>query len=142
MHDTLASRGRVQYDPYTPEQQFEIQQIATAYLVGKKEEIEEISSMRQVKELLNQMRNSFLKLKQDGKNVLEAEQIGVPGTAESDAGNIQRRATLRDEGVGIEVDQGEFGLGKAPLNSRPVNKIELSKEKEAEIQQAQQFEDY
>lgn len=73
MHDTLASRGRVQYDPYTPEQQFDIQKVATAYLTGKKEEIEEISSMRQVKELLNQMRNSFLKLKQDGKNILEAE---------------------------------------------------------------------
>jgi kinesin family protein 6/9 len=24
MHDTLASKGRVQYDPYTPEQQYEI----------------------------------------------------------------------------------------------------------------------
>jgi len=57
MHDTLANRGRVQYDPYTPEQQYEIQRIATAYLTGKREEIEEISSMRQVKELLNQMRN-------------------------------------------------------------------------------------
>jgi len=29
--------------------------------------------MRQVKELLAQMRNSYRKLKQDGKNVLEAE---------------------------------------------------------------------
>jgi len=24
MHDTLASRGRVQYDSYTPEQQYEV----------------------------------------------------------------------------------------------------------------------
>lgn len=24
MHDTLANRGRIQYDPYTPEQQYEI----------------------------------------------------------------------------------------------------------------------
>jgi kinesin family member 6/9 len=29
MHDTLASKGRVNYDPYTSEQQYEIQQIAT-----------------------------------------------------------------------------------------------------------------
>jgi kinesin family protein 6/9 len=28
MHDTLASRGRIQYDPYSPEQQFEIQKVA------------------------------------------------------------------------------------------------------------------
>jgi len=47
--------------------------VAEAYLKGEREEIEEINSMRQVKELLAQMRNSFRKLKQDGKNILEAE---------------------------------------------------------------------
>jgi len=52
MHDTLASRGRVQYDPYTPEQQYGIQLVAEAFLKGEREDIEEISSMRQVKELL------------------------------------------------------------------------------------------
>jgi hypothetical protein len=31
---------------------------------------------------------------------------------------------------------GEFGLGMAPRDSRPVNKIELTKEKEAEILEA------
>ena len=63
MHDTLASKGRVQYDPYTAEQQYEIQLVAEAFLKGERDEIEEISSMRQVKELLAQMRNSFRKLK-------------------------------------------------------------------------------
>ena len=43
---------------------------------------------------------------------------------------------MGDAGVGIEVEQGEFGLGKAPKDSRPVHKIELSKEKEAEILKA------
>lgn len=62
MHDTLASRGRVQYDPYTPEQQYEIQKVAEGFLKGDTDEIEEISSMRQVKELLAQMRNAYMKL--------------------------------------------------------------------------------
>jgi len=43
---------------------------------------------------------------------------------------------MGDNGVGTEVDQGEFGLGRAPRDSRPVNKIELTKEKEAEIAEA------
>lgn len=73
------------------------------------------------------MRNSFRKLKQDGKNVLEAERIGVPGTQESE-GAVARGISMRDDGVGTEVEQGEFGLGRAPADSRPVNKIELSKE--------------
>jgi kinesin family member 6/9 len=90
MHDTLASRGRVQYDPYTPEQQYEIQKVAEAFLKGEQEEVEEINSMRQVKELLAQMRNSYMKLVQDGKNILDAEQyLTNPGTA-SDGDAMQR----------------------------------------------------
>lgn len=99
------------------------------------EEIAEIGSMRQVKELLAQMRNSYRKLKQDGKNVLEAETTEAGGTAESDK-ELKRGNTMGDNGVGTEVDQGEFGLGRAPRDSRPVNKIELTKEKEAEIAEA------
>jgi hypothetical protein len=37
---------------------------------------------------------------------------------------------------------GEFGLGVAPRDSRPVNKIELTKEKEAEIADAQAFSEW
>lgn len=35
-------------------------------------------------------------------------------------------------------DLGEFGLGIAPKFSKPINKIELSKEKEAEIMRMQE----
>lgn len=34
MHDTLANRGHVSYDPYTPEQQYEIQIEAEKFLTG------------------------------------------------------------------------------------------------------------
>ena len=81
------------------------------------------------------MRNSYRKLKQDGKNILEAEKVGVPGTEKSE-GDIARAHSMRQDGVGVEVEVGEFGLGKAPSDSRPVNKIELSKEQEAAIQEA------
>jgi len=37
--------------------------IAEAFLKGQKEEIEELHSMRWVKELFNQIKNSYLKLK-------------------------------------------------------------------------------
>ena len=36
-------------------------------------------------------------------------------------------------GVGDLEDIGEFGLGKALREAKPVTKIEISKEKEAEI---------
>jgi len=52
MHDTLASKGSVQYDAYTPEQQYEMQKLAQGYLSGQVEDIETLNSVRQVNELL------------------------------------------------------------------------------------------
>ncbi len=50
MHDTLANRGRINYDPYSPEQQKEQQQLAKDFLTGAQEDLE-FESLRQVKEL-------------------------------------------------------------------------------------------
>jgi len=67
MHDTLASRGRINYDPYTPEQQYQQQLIAKKFLDGELEDIE-IESLRQVKELFFQFRNLYRKLLRDVNN--------------------------------------------------------------------------
>lgn len=40
---------------------------------------------------------------------------------------------LQGDGVGDLDEIGEFGLGIAPRNLKPVHKIELSKAKEEEI---------
>ena len=69
MHDTLANKGRVQYDPYTPEQQYELQRSAHKFLEGEMDDIDELNSMRQVKELFAQMRNIYRKLEYEAKNI-------------------------------------------------------------------------
>ena len=58
MHDTLSGRGRISYEPYSAEQQYEQQQICTRYLKGEIEDID-INSIRQVKELFIQFRNIY-----------------------------------------------------------------------------------
>ena len=40
---------------------------------------------------------------------------------------------MHTDGVGELEDIGEFGLGIAPRNLKPVNKIEISKKREEEI---------
>lgn len=40
MHDTLANRGRVKYDAYTPDEQNNIKQLTNQYLAGEIEDIE------------------------------------------------------------------------------------------------------
>ena len=44
---------------------------------------------------------------------------------------------MRNDGVGELEEIGEFGLGIAPRNLKPINKIELSKKKEEEIAKMQ-----
>lgn len=58
MHDTLASRGRINYEPYSPEQQHKQQLIAQEFLEGKTDDIQ-IESLRQVRELFFQFRNIY-----------------------------------------------------------------------------------
>ena len=48
---------------------------------------------------------------------------------------------MHQDGVGDLDDIGEFGLGIAPRNIKPVNKIELSKKKEEEIARMQADDD-
>ena len=88
------------------------------------------------------MKNCYLKLKQDGKSVLDAELIGGDGGADSEQNALKRNNTLHTDGVGKLQDQGEFGLGLAPKDSKPINKIELSQAQEAEIKEANSFEEY
>ncbi len=62
MHNTLANRARIAYDPYTPEQQYEMQKVSRQFMEGELEDIEELNSMRQVKELFAQMKNIYANL--------------------------------------------------------------------------------
>ena len=90
------------------------------------------------------MKNCYNQLKHDGKAILEASDflMGADGSATSEKGGLNRAKTMAKDGIGEVVQGGEFGLGIAPKDSRPIHKIELTKEKEAEIAEAQAFEDY
>lgn len=93
--------------------------------------------MRQVRELLAQMRNYYNKLKQDDQGLLEAAAVLNPRDGIQTAGRDPSHGTAEEHhGVGTILDRGEFGLGVAPRDSRPIHKIELTKEQEAEIKDA------
>ena len=53
---------------------------------------------------------------------------------------LQRRNTTLEGRVGELEEQGEFGLGIAVRDGKPVTKIEISKDKEAEIAAMQHWE--
>lgn len=79
------------------------------------------------------MRNNFLKLRQESANLLE-HKTAISGVEDTSAEAVlRRRGTILANTVGQAEDTGQFGLGKAPRDMRPITKIEISKEKEKEI---------
>jgi len=138
LHDVLASKGgqAAVGEPYTPEEQYNVQQTSEKYLTGEIEDIESLTSVRQANEFLNQMRNLFRKLKQENINLLAAEEH-VRSDKIGSADEMAKRQKTMVEGQGDLLDQGGFGLGVAPREAKPVTKIEISKEREEEIAQMQ-----
>ena len=106
---------------------------------GEQEDIDELSSMRQVKELFAQMKNIYRKLEYDAKNIsTNMDNVGIDTTTGQSAKELERRKTmLQKDGMGDLDEIGEFGLGVAPRFAKPVTKIELSKAKEEEIAKMQ-----
>ena len=119
MHNTLANRGQINYDPYTPEEQYIQQQIALRFLNGEDEDID-FDSVRQAKELFNQCRIIFQKefspesLLED-KNKRNEERKDTKNT-------IQKQKSVSDakSGVGEFIEKPSFGIGRAPKDARPI----------------------
>ena len=122
MHNTLANRGKINYDPYTPEEQYVQQQIALKFLNGENEDIE-FDSIRQAKELFVQCRIIFQK-----------EYNGTQIEKETEE-EIQRKKTLiqkereqtlidNEKCVGDFEEKPSFGIGRAPKDAKPIYKLE------------------
>jgi kinesin family protein 6/9 len=120
MHNTLANRGTVNYDAYTPKEQYAQQVLAEKFLYGEVPEIE-FDSVRQAKELFTQCRNLFQKLlgKRDINEThsdIKSNNILNPKTS------LKKTNTEPDDRVGDVEVKPSFGMGLAHKDARPVNK--------------------
>lgn len=125
MFSTLNNRGRINYEPYTPEEQYSQNEIAKKFLTGKDEDLE-FESIRQAKELFNQCRILYQRiwdpLKDEYNNTHFNEKLQM------------KQASIIKDNVNKEFEDGKgefeykssFGLGKAGRDARPINKLEVS----------------
>ena len=122
MHNTLANRGKINYDPYTPEEQYIQQQIALKFLNGESEDIE-FDSIRQAKELFIQCRIIFQK-EYNGTKIDNESQAAIE--RKKTLIEKEREKTLIDneKGVGDFEEKPSFGIGRAPKDARPIYKPE------------------
>jgi kinesin family protein 6/9 len=122
MHNTLANRGKINYDPYTPEEQYLQQQIALKFLSGEDEDIE-FDSIRQAKELFVQCRILFQK--EYNGNKIESETQAVLEKKKSlIESKGDKASTDNEKGVGDFEEKPSFGIGRAPKDARPIYKLE------------------
>jgi kinesin family member 6/9 len=122
MHNTLSSRGRINYDPYTAEEQYQQQIIAKKFLIGESEEIE-FESIRQAKELFYQCRFLFQKVcsnKDIGEISIDKKNFSSQNTNKNTTN--QKTPSGLDDGVGELEMKPSFSLGRANRDAKPVNK--------------------
>ncbi|CAM9496000.1 unnamed protein product [Ectocarpus sp. 6 AP-2014] len=136
MHDALADRSRVVYDPYTPEQQQGIRRQLEKFVAAQGPEEEEASfppleSVRQMREICRVFKTLILEVQGDARSALlnSAGGMGEGGLATPEdgdtregveGGNPNKMQAAADTLVGsMEPDNG-FGLGRAPDHARPV----------------------
>lgn len=141
LHDVLSKKGASSGEAFTAEKQYEVQTVANDFLTGKIEDIEFLGSVRMVKEYLRQMKTSYIKLTQESANLLETHSAHHSDKVANVAAS-KAQSAFSGNGVGVEEKTGQFSLGKAPRDFKPITKIEISKDKEKEIAAMQEWEDY
>ena len=124
MHNTLANRGKINYDPYTPEEQYLQQQIALKFLNGENEDIE-FDSIRQAKELFIQCRIIFQK-EYNGKKMEDDTQAAEEGKQSQIEKEREKTLIDNEKGVGEFEPKPSFGIGRAPKDAKPIYKLETN----------------
>lgn len=121
MHDTLVGRGRISYEPYTLEEQYEEQKRAQAFLNNEIEDIE-IHSIRQVKELFFQFKNLYRALLVKQPNP-DGENSHLEGRDQMEEKNSKLKTNTqisnKIEKVGTINNKFGFSLGKSHPASKP-----------------------
>ena len=122
MHNTLANRGKINYDPYTPEEQYVQQQIALKFLNGEDEDIE-FDSIRQAKELFVQCRILFQK-EYNGTKIENETRAAIEKKKSSIENKGDKTSPDNETGVGDFEEKPSFGIGRAPKDARPIYKLD------------------
>ena len=142
MHNTLANRGRINYDPYTQEEQKIQMEAAKKFLVGQSEELE-FDSVRQAKELFYQIRHIYQKVKSLNKGKPQSQNLPdemlQPQVKEEEKKEEKKEEEKVDEKVDKdkkkEKDKKEEGKKEEKKEEEEEKKEEEEEKKEEEVEE-------
>ncbi|XP_043921963.1 kinesin-like protein KIF9 [Protopterus annectens] len=129
MHNILTNRNQVNYEPLSENQITEINRQVRRYLEGSLTDIE-VVSIRQLQEVFNQFKQILNRQEQEIESRLRQRYTLIDRT-DSAAVAAAHKAGLIDiesQLVG-EIDGHGFGIGTAPLSSKPNSSSVLSVKK-------------
>ncbi|CAH2281813.1 kinesin KIF9 isoform X1 [Pelobates cultripes] len=118
VHDTLANRSPITYEPFNENQITEINSQVRRYLNGTLDEIEMLN-LRQIQEVFSQFRRILRLQEQEVETRLKQKYIFIDKTDSAAISAAQKTGLLDADGhlVG-EVDGQSFGIGVAPFSPK------------------------
>uniref|UniRef100_A0AC11BIL1 Kinesin family member 9 n=1 Tax=Ovis aries TaxID=9940 RepID=A0AC11BIL1_SHEEP len=127
IHDSLANRTLVNYDPMDEIQIAEINSQVRRYLEGTLEEID-IINLRQIQEVFNQFRMVLSQQEQEVESTLRRKYTLIDKNDYAAISAVQKAGLVDADGhlVGEPDGQG-FGLGVAPFSVKPGKKSKSKK---------------
>uniref|UniRef100_A0A8C0DZK3 Kinesin-like protein n=1 Tax=Balaenoptera musculus TaxID=9771 RepID=A0A8C0DZK3_BALMU len=127
IHDSLANRTLVNYDPMDEIQIAEINSQVRRYLEGTLDEID-IINLRQIQEVFNQFRVVLSQQEQEVESALRRKYTLIDKNDFAAFSAVQKAGLVDADGhlVGEPDGQG-FGLGVAPSSTRPGKKSKSKK---------------
>ncbi|XP_069329683.1 kinesin-like protein KIF9 isoform X5 [Eulemur rufifrons] len=127
IHDSLANRTLVTYDPMDEIQIAEINSQVRRYLEGTLDEID-IINLRQIQEVFNQFRVVLSQQEQEVESALRRKYTLIDKNDFAAISAVQKAGVMDVDGhlVGEPDGQG-FGLGVAPFSSKPGKKSKSRK---------------
>ncbi|KAB0377840.1 hypothetical protein FD755_009418 [Muntiacus reevesi] len=127
IHDSLANRTLVNYDPMDESQIAEINSQVRRYLEGTLEEID-IINLRQIQEVFNQFRVVLSQQEQEVESALRRKYTLIDKNDYAAISAVQKAGLVDADGhlVGEPDGQG-FGLGVAPFSTKPGKKSKSKK---------------
>ena len=129
MHNTLANRGRINYDPYSPEEQKTQMDAAKKFLVGQTEELE-FDSVRQAKELFYQIRHIYQKVK--SLNSGKPQSQNLPEEMQQQQPQIKEEEKKEEEKIEEKGDKADKKKEKGKEEGDKKEEKKEEKEEEGE----------
>ncbi|XP_072509550.1 kinesin-like protein KIF9 isoform X1 [Notamacropus eugenii] len=127
IHDSLANRAMVTYDPMDEVQIAEINSQVRRYLDGSLEEID-IINLRQIQEVFNQFKVVLSQQEQEVEANLRRKYTLINKNDYATITAVQKAGLVDVEGNTVgETDGQGFGLGVAPFSAKPGKKGKIKK---------------